>query len=104
MESKYVFLIAAIIVYTIIVYLFSRLGKRREIGPRRLFWLSFFLTPILGIAFYASSHHRKIIPYTEPSFKCDRCGYIFSELHAECPFCLKEGYHEKLNPVTKIMT
>lgn len=104
MESKYVFLIAAIIVYTIIVYLFSRLGKRREIGPRRLFLLSFLLTPVLGLAFYISSQHRKIIPYTEPSFKCDRCGYIFSEFQPECPFCLKEGHHEKLNPVTKIMT
>lgn len=104
MESKYIFLIVALIFYTLIVYLFSRLGKMREIGPRRLFWLSFLLTPIMGLAFYISSQHRKIIPYTEPSYKCDRCGYIFSEFEQECPFCLKEGHHEKLNPVTKIMT
>jgi hypothetical protein len=104
MESKYIFLTVAILLYTIVVYLFSRLGKTREIGPTRLFWLSFLLTPILGLAFYLSSHERKIKPYNEPSYKCDRCGYVFSELHAECPFCIKEGYHEKLNPVTKIMT
>jgi|WetSurMetagenome_2_1015567.scaffolds.fasta_scaffold138766_2 hypothetical protein len=104
MESKYVFLIVAIILYTVVVYLFSRLGKGREIGPRRLFWLSLFLTPIMGLAFYLSSQHRKIIPYNEPSYKCDRCGYVFSELQAECPFCEKEGHHEKLNLVSKIMT
>jgi hypothetical protein len=104
MESKYIFLIIALILYTVVVYLFSRLGKTREIGPRRLFLLSFFLTPIMGLAFYLSSQHRKITPYHEPSYKCDRCGYVFSELEPQCPFCLKEGHHEVLNPVTKIMT
>ena len=104
MESKYGFLIVAIILYTVVVYLFSRLGKSREIGPRRLFWLSFFLTPIMGLAFYLSSQHRKIIPYNEPSYQCDRCGYVFSEIQPECPYCEKEGHHEKLNLVSKIMT
>jgi len=104
MESKYVLLIIALLLYTLIVYMFSRLGKLREIGPGRLFWLSLFLTPIMGLAFLLSSQHRKIIPYTEPSYKCDRCGFIFSEAEPECPFCLKDGNHEKLNPVTKIMT
>jgi hypothetical protein len=104
MGSKYIFLSAAIFLYIIVVYLFSRLGKMREIGPRRLFWLSLFLTPIMGLAFFLSSQHRKLIPYTEPSYKCDRCGYIFSEQEPQCPFCAKEGFNEKLNPVTKIMT
>ncbi len=104
MESKYVLLIIALLLYTLIVYMFSRLGKLREIGPGRLFWLSLILTPIMGLAFLLSSQHRKIIPYTEPSYKCDRCGFIFSEAEPECPFCLKDGNHEKLNPVTKIMT
>ncbi|MBC8487212.1 MAG: hypothetical protein H8D45_14380 [Bacteroidetes bacterium] len=104
MEEKHYFLICAIILYVVVVYLFSRLGKSREIGPRRLFWLSLFLTPIIGIAFYLSSQELKMIHYTERKFKCERCGYVFSEDYPNCPFCEKEGVNQELKPVDQIMT
>ena len=101
---KHVFLGVVIILYTIVVYLFSRLGKNREIGPRRLFLISFFLTPVMGLAFYFSSQERKMYTYTEKNYKCEKCGYTFSEYYDFCPFCEKEGHRHKLKPVSKLMT
>jgi hypothetical protein len=104
MEEKHVLLGVILILYTIIVYWFSRFGKNREIGPRRLFLISFFLTPIMGLAFYFSSNERKLNPYTEQNYKCDNCGYTFAEEYDYCPFCEKEGRKHKLKPVNKLMT
>ena len=104
MEEKYLILTSLIILYIVIVFLFSRLGKTREIGPRRLFWISLFLTPVIGLAFFLSSGHRKIKPFTERKYKCERCGYVFSEELDCCPFCEKEGVHQELSPVKQFMT
>ncbi len=104
METKYIFLIIAFILYTLAVYLFSRLGKSREIGMFKLFLISFFLTPILGLAFYLSSSERKINFYKQASYQCDNCGYVFMDAHKYCPNCAKEGIQIKLRPVSKIMT
>jgi len=104
MEEKYIFLIVAIALYVLVVYLFSRLGRKREIGPFRLFWISLFLTPLMGLAFLLSSQERKMHPYTEESYKCEHCGYIFSEKYDHCPFCAKEGHEYELTQVSKFMT
>ena len=104
MEERHVFIGVVLILYTIVVYWFSRFGKNREIGPRRLFLISFFLTPIMGLAFYFSSNERKLNTYTEENYKCDKCGYTFSENYDYCPFCEKEGRRYKLKPVNKLMT
>lgn len=104
MEQKHVVLIIVLVLYTLIVYLFSRLGKTKEIGSIRLFVISFFLTPVLGLAFYLSSSHRKLNTYTEASYKCDRCGYVFSEHYQHCPFCEKDDEKVKLVRVNKLMT
>lgn len=104
MEEKHIFLIVAVVFYIIVVYLFSRLGRNREIGTRMLFLVSLFLTPILGLAFLLSSQERKMNPYTEVTYKCENCKYVFSEPLEYCPFCEKEGYKHKLKPVNKFMT
>ncbi len=104
MEEKHLILFALIILYIVIVFLFSRLGKTREIGSRRLFWLSLFLTPVLGLAFFFSSGHRKMKPFTERKYKCEKCGYVFSEEYEYCPFCEKEGVKQELSPVKQYMT
>jgi hypothetical protein len=104
MESKDYILIGAVVVYVVIVYLFSRLGETREIGTVRLFWLSLLLTPVMGLAFYLNSSHRKLTMYTEERYKCNECGYVFSEYHEHCPFCEKEGKKMVLVPVDMFMT
>ncbi len=104
MEQKHVIVLIALVLYTLVVYLFSRLGKTREIGQRRLFIISFFLTPIMGLAFYLSSIERKLNTYTEESYKCKRCGYVFSEDYHHCPFCEKDEQKVKLIRVNKLMT
>jgi hypothetical protein len=104
MEEKHVILMIAIVLYAIIVYMFSRLGKAKEIGQRRLFVISFFLTPIMGLAFYLSSAHRKLNTYTEASYKCGNCGYVFTENYHNCPFCEKDDKKVKLVKVKKLMT
>ncbi len=104
MEEKHVILIVALVLYTLLVYLFSRLGKSKEIGLIRLFVISFFLTPIMGLAFYLSSTERKLNTYTEESYKCERCGYVFSEHYHNCPFCEKDDQKVKLVRVNKLMT
>ena len=104
MEEKHIILLSIIVCYVVFVYLFSRIGKRREIGPRRLFWISLFLTPLLGFAFFISSQQKKMIMYTEERYKCEECGYVFSEEHDCCPFCAKEGKKSELKQVNMFMT
>ena len=104
METKYIVLIAAIVIYIAVVFLFSLLGEKRDIGQRRLFILSLFLTPVIGLAFLLSSQHRKLTMYKEQRFKCDECGYVFSEYHDHCPICEKEGHKHKLKQVKMYMT
>jgi hypothetical protein len=104
METKYILLIAAIVAYVLLVWLFSLLGNKRDIGSRRLFWISLFLTPIIGLTFLLSAQHRKLNAYTEERFKCESCGYVFSENHEHCPICEKEGRKNKLTPVNMLMT
>lgn len=104
METKHFVLTGIVIVYVIIVYYFSRLGKRREIGTISLFWISLFLTPLMGMAFFFMSQHKKINLYTEERYKCDHCKYVFSEEHEFCPMCEKEGRHEELKVIDMFMT
>lgn len=104
METKHIVLIAAILFYIVVVYLFSLLGEKRDIGKRRLFWISLFLTPVIGLAFLLSSQHRKLTMYTEERYKCDVCGYVFSEYHEYCPFCEKEGHKYELKQISMYMT
>ena len=104
METKYIVLIAIILAYILVAYLFSLLGARREIGSYRLFWISLLLTPVIGLAFLLSSQHRKLTLYTEERFKCEECGYVFSEHHDYCPICAKEGHKHALKPVNMYMT
>jgi len=104
MEEKHLFLLTIIAVYTLFVYIFSRIGNKREIGNRRLFWISLFLTPLLGVAFFISSQHKKMNMYTEERYKCEECGYVFSEEHEHCPFCAKEGKIRELKQVNMFMT
>jgi len=104
METKHIILTALILIYIVVVYLFSMLGNRREIGMRRLFWISLFLTPAIGLAFLLSSQHRKLNLYKEQRYKCEDCGYVFSEDHEFCPFCEKEGKKNPLKPVSMYMT
>ena len=104
MEKKHLLLIGLIIIYIIIVYLFSLIGDKREIGKRRLFWISLFLTPVLGFAFFISSHHKKLVLYREKRYKCEECGYVFSEDRECCPICEKEGKNNPLKEVEMFMT
>jgi len=104
METKYIVLITIILLYIVVAFLFSRLGIKRDIGMRKLFWISLLLTPVIGLAFLLSSQHRKLNLYTEERFKCEQCGYVFSEYHEHCPFCEKEGHKHKLKPVSMFMT
>jgi len=104
METKYIVLIGVILLYIVVVYLFSLLAVKRDIGKRRLFWISLFLTPVIGLAFLLSSQHRKLNLYTEKRFECEECGYVFSEPHEYCPFCEKEGHKHTLKPVNMYMT
>jgi hypothetical protein len=104
MEEKHFLLLFIVILYLVLVYLFSAIGNKREIGRQRLFWLSLFLTPLLGLAFFLSSQHRKINLRMEERFKCEECGYVFSEHHDCCPICKKEGKECELKPVNMFMT
>lgn len=104
METKHFVLVAFILIYIVVVYLFSLLGGKRDIGKRRLFWISLILTPVIGLAFLLSSQHRKLTMYTEQRFKCEECGYVFSEKHEFCPHCEKEGNNYRLKPVNMYMT
>ena len=103
MDKTYLFSII-VIFYILVCYVFSFLGKNREIGKRRLFWVSLFLTPVIGLAIFLSSQDRKMKHYIEKKYKCERCGYVFTDFHENCPFCEKEGIKHELKPVNQFMT
>jgi L-cystine uptake protein TcyP (sodium:dicarboxylate symporter family) len=102
--DKTTFLTLIIVFYILVCYLFSLAGKKREIGKRRLFWLSLFLTPVIGLAIFLGSQELKMNSYIEKKYKCERCGYVFSDYHENCPFCEKEGIQHELKPVNQFMT
>lgn len=104
METKHFVLVILILAYVLVVALFAQLGARREIGRKSLFWVSLFLTPVIGLAFFLSSQHRKLNMYTEERYKCEECGYVFSEQHEHCPICEKEGRKHALKRVNMYMT
>jgi len=83
---------------------FSFVGRKREIGKRRLFWVSLFLTPVIGLAIFIGSEQLKMKSYIEKKYNCGRCGYVFSDFHESCPFCEKEGIKHQLKLVNQFMT
>lgn len=103
-ETKDFVLAGLIILYIIICYLFSRIGESREIGARKLFWISLFLTPIFGYAVWANSSHKKLNLYTEDRYKCTTCGYVFTEPLDHCPICAKEGKTSEVKIIEMYMT
>lgn len=98
------FLIILVVFYILLCYFFSLIGKKREIGKRRLFIISLFFTPVIGLAFFFGSQELKMNHYIEKKYKCERCKYVFSDYHDNCPFCEKEGVKHELSPVDQFMT
>ena len=102
--NEYWILGGILVIYVGASYLLSRHGDKKEIGKRRLLILSLALTPLIGFALYISSPHRKMYMYKEVFYKCNTCGYTFSEDHSSCPICQKDGIESQLVPKNKIMT
>ncbi len=102
--NEYWIVSGIVVVYVLAAYYLSRLAESKEIGVKKLFILSLLLTPVIGVALYISSPHRKIFKYKEEFYKCKTCGYTFSEDHGDCPFCKKDGIDSKLVPTQKLMT
>ncbi len=92
----------AIVVYSGLVIWLTLEGSRRKIGWLRTLLISLLLTPIVGFVFVFNSGKR--ISYFEVHYKCNRCGYEFTEHSDHCPLCKKDGHEIKLEEVQKIMT
>ena len=83
-----------IIIYVLLALGVAFLGQNRKIGFAQSLGLSFFLTPIIGLAFVA--HSDKKITYFEFQYHCPSCGYNFTEELELCPYCSKSGKEVKL--------
>ena len=83
--------------------LIALIGRQHKYGRIRLFFISFFTTPITGaaIVFY----RKKVeMTYRVNRYKCPRCDYKFDHEMKECPLCMNEGYLVELTAVNQIMT
>ncbi|MCF8303978.1 MAG: hypothetical protein K9I94_11935 [Bacteroidales bacterium] len=91
--------IAIGLVYLLLVIILTTLAKNKRIGPTRTFFISFFLTPVLGYLAYRSSDPRHVI-YSK-RYVCQRCGFEYTEDKDMCPNCKKEGYEVDLKQVVR---
>ncbi|MBN3035140.1 MAG: hypothetical protein JW861_06110 [Bacteroidales bacterium] len=88
-----------IIILFVAFYLFTvatltKIGSKKEIGGRKAFLISMFLTPVVGLFFVAGSPRKNLLRIVH--YKCPRCGLEYTDYHRSCPSCRKEGVQVRL--------
>ena len=77
----------------------ASLAKNKKVGPQRTFHIAVLLTPLVAL-FVVVLSSKKTIPVLQ-LFHCKRCGFEYSEKHATCPACAKEGINIFVNESSK---
>lgn len=83
-----------ILVYLIFVFIVSTFASRRKIGRLKVFFISLFFTPLVGLVFYKLSQPSYVLNFTR--FRCPKCVVDFTEPHNDCPLCRKKGQFTRL--------
>lgn len=99
-EYYWVLLILVLLIAGIVLNGF--LGQHKQIGIRKALLISVFFTPFIGaLVVY---HSPRKITYSMSFYRCNRCGFEFTEPQEYCPICLKDGEKIHLKRIVKQMT
>lgn len=87
-------LLVVITVYVIVTFVLTLLGIEKQAEGIKIFLISFFLTPLVGMAYlYSQKNKASKIRY----YYCSRCDYIYPVKMSDCPVCEEEGVKVKLS-------
>jgi hypothetical protein len=87
------------VVYLLACFWVAATAKHRKVGSQRAFHIAVLLTPL--VAFIVVKSSAKKLETHLQFFRCKRCGYEYSEKHATCPACAKEGLKVYVNESIK---
>lgn len=90
-------IIAGGVVYAFLVATVAKLGSYKKCGGMNAFLVSFFLTPLTGIIYVASSPVKSVIRIVH--FRCNHCGLDFTAYEKYCPNCQKDRKTHRLHKV-----
>ena len=77
-------IIFIIAIYLIVTFIFTAIGIEKQSDILKIFTISFFLTPLIGMFFIKRNKKRSSkITYCY----CSECDYIFPVKMSYCPIC-----------------
>lgn len=95
-------LIFLAVVYLLTSFIIAIMASKRNLSWLRALLLSLLLTPLAGALYLNNTSHVQV--WYEDRYRCPRCDFSFTEPMDECPHCLSDGYHVKLNKTVAKMT
>ncbi|MDP2724514.1 MAG: hypothetical protein Q8O72_17400 [Bacteroidales bacterium] len=93
MENPKAMLIYFIAIYLLVTFILTLMGIDGKSEGVRIFLLSLFLTPIVGMLFMMKER-RKATPVHY--YYCHECDYIFPVKMYHCPMCQENGKKVRL--------
>lgn len=86
-------LITLIAIYLVVTFVLTVVGIEKQDEGLKLFIISLFLTPLVGVIYYYSKKSRTSdIQY----YHCEECDYIYPVKMKHCPICAEKGIKVKL--------
>ncbi|HNQ60022.1 MAG TPA: hypothetical protein PK028_04345 [Bacteroidales bacterium] len=95
-------LIIFISVYLISCFVIAFMAYKKKINWWLALIISVIVTPVGGFIYYQSNNPIKA--YKEVRYKCQRCGFYFTEKATFCPFCEHDGHKIPLKKIYVDMT
>lgn len=85
-------------IYLFMLLTVAKLGTYKTCGGIKAFFISLFLTPIIGIVYVAINPQKSTLKIVH--YQCHHCGLEFTTSHKYCPTCLKEGRRHRLEKIS----
>lgn len=90
--------IIGIVIYLFLVITVTKLATYKKCGGIRAFFVSLFLTPLIGILYVTLSPVKSVLKIIH--YRCHHCGLEFTTSHKYCPTCLKDGEKHYLERIS----
>ena len=84
--------------YLFLTLVLARYGAGRSCGMKKAFFVSFFLTPVIG-AWYVITRPDKSVLKTV-HYRCRHCGLEYTSAHRYCRICSKDGHKYRLHRIS----
>lgn len=86
-------IIFIVVIYLIVTFIFTAIGIDKQSDVLRIFTISLFLTPLIGM-FFIIRHKKRSSKITY--YYCSECDYIFPVKMSNCPICAENNKRIKL--------